>query len=346
MAEEALKKFNELKPEGSDDFGNDLIEGQADNTDHACNIVANTLQAVQTLPFFGGKIVWLKGANFLGDDRTGGAERTKESVESLKKVLEAGLDHNITFLISASAIDKRRAFFKYLKKSADLTLFDKIDVSKDGWEEEVASLVARKAKPMGLSFDEDALELFVQQVGEDTRQITNELEKLSLYLSPETHVEIEAVQTMIPLKRKGVIWEISRCIDKGDGQRAIELINAQMEKGEQAVGLLRAAIIPTLRNTFFAKLAMSDAGVQRADRRSFSGIIRKVSATTLNALPKKADGSPNTWALANCALAASRHSLEKLRQNLNACLKADKALVTSAADHHMVLHRLIIEVTS
>lgn len=346
VAEEALKLFNAMKPEGSEDFGNDIIEGQADNTDHASSIIAETLQAIQTLPFFGGKIVWLKGANFLGDDRTGGSERTKEAVESLMQVLQAGLDPNISFLISATAIDKRRAFFKYLKKDVDLKLYDKIDISKDGWEEQVAGLVVQKAEPLRLTFDEDALELFVQQAGEDTRQITNELEKLSLFLHPENNVTIDTVRTMIPLNRKGVIWEISRCIDKGNGERAIHLINQQMEKGEQAVGLLRAAIIPTTRNTFFAKLAMHDAGLPRADKRSFSGLVRKLSPAAVNALPKKVDGNVNSWALANCALAASKHSLEKLRSNLEACLKADRALVTTAADHHMVLHRLIIELTS
>ena len=346
VAEEALKLFEAMKPEGSEDFGNDIIEGQADNVDHACDLIAETLQAVQTLPFFGGKIVWLKGANFLGDDRTGGSERTKESVEKLMEVLKAGLDPNISFLLSATGIDKRRAFFKYLKKDVELKVYDKIDVSKDGWEEQVASLVVQKAKPMGLSFDNEALDLFVQQAGEDTRQITNELEKLSLYLHPETHITIDTVRTMIPLNRKGVIWEISRSIDRGNGERAIELVNQQMEKGEQAVGLLRAAIIPTMRNTFYAKLAMVEAGVQRADSRSFAGIIKRISATTLNALPKKADGKVSTWALGNCTFAANKNSLAKLRSNLEACLKADRALVTTAADHHMVLHRLIIEVTS
>lgn len=338
--------FNVMKPEGSDDFGNDLVEGQADNTDHASEIISNTLQGLQTLPFFGGKIVWLKGANFLGDDRTGGAERTKEAVESLRAVLAAGLDPNISFLISASGIDKRRAFFKFLKKEADLKIYDKIDVSKDGWEEAVAGLVTSKAQPLGLTFDADALDLFVQQAGEDTRQITNELEKLSLYLTPETHINIETVRTMIPLNRKGVIWEISRCIDKGDGERAIHLVNQQLEKGETAVGLLRASMIPTLRNTFFAKLAMHDAGVNHADKRSFSGLLRKISPAVANALPKKADGNINSWGLGNCAAAASRHTIQKLQSNLDACLKADRALVTTAADHHMVLHRLIIEVTS
>ena len=177
VTEEALHTFNQIKPLGSDDFGNDIIEGQADNAEHSNKIISETIQALETLPFFNGKVVWLKGANFLGDDRTGGAERTKEAVENLLKTLKNGLDRNITFLISASNIDKRRGFYKFLKKHTSLKVYDKIDTSKDGWEDAVAELVLQKATPLNLSFTNDALDLFIQQAGEHSRQIVIELEK-------------------------------------------------------------------------------------------------------------------------------------------------------------------------
>ena len=346
VTEEALHTFNEIKPEGSDDFGNDIIEGKADNTEEACSILYQTIEALETLPFFNGKVVWLKGANFLGDDRTGGAERTKEAVEQLAKTLQKGLDRNITFLISASMIDKRRGFYKFLKKESSLKLYDKIDTSKDGWEDAVAELVLRKASTLQLNFTDEALDLFIQQAGENSRQISAELEKLDLYLAPEKLVTLEAVQTLIPLNRKGVIWEISRALSSKNSTRAIELIDAQLEKGEQAVGILRAAIIPTLRNTFYAKLVMQEAGVQRSDRRGFSSLIKRLPPHTLKSLPKKADGSVSTWALANHVQTANERTLQQLIQIQDAALKADKSLVTSGADERMVLHRLIIEATA
>ncbi len=346
VTEEALHTFNTIKPQGSDDFGNDIIEGKADNTEEACKIIYQTIQALETLPFFNGKAVWLKGANFLGDDRTGGAERTKEAVEQLSKTLQNGLDHNITFLISASSIDKRRGFYKFLKKSSSLKLYDKIDTSKDGWEDAVAELVLRKAQAFNLQFTNDALDLFVQQAGENSRQIVVELEKLDLYLSPEKLVTLETVQTLIPLNRKGVIWEISRAIGHKNSSRAIELVNMQLEKGESAIGILRAAITPTLRNTFYAKLAMQEAGVKKTDKRGFNAVAKRVNSQALKVLPQKADGSINTWSLANCVSAANERSIEQLIQIQSAALKADKALVTSGADEHMILHRLIIEATS
>lgn len=346
VSEEALKLYNSLNPADADEFANDLIEGQADNVEHALEICSNTISALQTLPFFGGsKIVWLKNASFLGDDRTGGSERVKESVEALQKVLSSGLGDDVIFLLSASSIDKRRAFFKYLKKETELKVFDKIDVSKDGWEDQVAQLTEKQANEKGFQFDSEALELFVQQVGEDTRQISNELEKLKLYLRSRESVTVEDVRLMIPLNRKGIIWEVSRCVERREGQRAIQLINQQMEKGESAVSLLRAAIIPTIRNLFFAKLAMEEGRLQIHNYKSFQSGLSGLSKSARAALPKKADGTVSAWGLFLAARVVGEMNLDSLTRSLEACLKADRALVTSSADHHMVLHRLVIEVS-
>ena len=63
-----------LTPAGAGDFGLEIIDGCADNADQAAARIRLTIEALQTLPFFGGgKLVWLKNANFLADNRTGNA---------------------------------------------------------------------------------------------------------------------------------------------------------------------------------------------------------------------------------------------------------------------------------
>lgn len=341
VAEEALALFEKLKPAGGDEFANDIIEGVADDSEHAFQICAQTIEAIQTLGFFGGaKVVWLKAASFLGDDRTGGAERAKTGVENLLEVLKAGVPDEVQVLISAKAVDKRRAFYKWMQKNSELNVFDKIDVSKDGWEEQVAALVMRRAKDCGVSFHDDALDLFVQLAGEDTRQIGNELEKLVLYVGKEAQVTVEDVRLMVPPSRKGVIWEISRAIERGEAARAVELIDAQLEKGESAIGLMRAAIIPTVRNLFYARLAL-DAGA--APGYGFAKSLEKLPPEKKAVFPKKKDGGINAWGLSQAAGKVGRRSLKKMRKSLQDCLNADKALVTTGLDHRLVLHRLVVE---
>lgn len=348
VSEEALALFNDLKPEGEEAaFANEVIEGSVGNSEEAYQTCAKAIEALQTFGFFGAdKVVWLKGANFLADDRTGGAERTKQGVEALLEVLRSGIGDEVTFLLSATAIDKRRAFYKWLNKNAEVAVFDKIDVSKEGWEEEVALLVTTRAKELGLAFDHEALELFVQMAGEDTRQIGNELEKIHLYLGERRTVGLDDVRLMVPLSRKGVVWEISRALERRDTARATELIDAQLEQGESAIGLMRAAIIPTVRNLFLVRVLLdSHPRLPLHHGGAFTGAVNRLPDAEKAWLPQTKSGSVNAWGLFFAAKNAKQFTTAEVRHALEAALHADKSLVTTQLDHRMVLHRLVAELT-
>src|ERR1700678_1525164 len=70
------------------EFGRDIIDGAADNADHAASRIDETRQALLTLPFFGGeKLVWLKNANFLADTVLGRSNAVQEALERLQETL-------------------------------------------------------------------------------------------------------------------------------------------------------------------------------------------------------------------------------------------------------------------
>lgn len=343
VSEEALRLFNELKPEGGDEFTNDVVEGTAANAEDAFQYCAKTIEALQTLGFFGGaKVVWLKAANFLADDRTGGAERAKYGVEALLDVLKGGLGDEVTFLVSAVGIDKRRGFFRWLKENAKLASYDKIDVSKDGWEEEVEMLVRGRAKDLGLRFEDEALELFVQRVGEETRQIGNELEKLLLYLNGGTVVDVEAVRLMVPATRKGVVFEIGRALEQRNAGRVIKLIDALLLKNEAPIAIMRASLITTVRNLFLVRVLL-DAypKLPTANRGAFAKAVERLPEADLAWLPQKKAGGVNVWGLAFALEKARNFSMAELREAMERCAWADKALVTTQLDGRFVLHRLV-----
>jgi len=325
----ARKLFNELSPPDADDFANDIVDGIADNSESAFQLCNTALQALQTLPFFGGqKIVWLKNANFLTDDRTGKAQRTQEGIAGLLETMQNGLPEGTTFIISSTGIDKRRAFWKWLSKNAEIQNFDRVDTSKDGWEEIVAPLVLAEARSLSLSFEDEALDLFVALAGEDTAQIRSELEKLCLYLSPETIVTTEAVNLLVPRTHKAIVWEIGRAIEGRQSERAIELIDRQLEKGENAIGLIRVDEKPSVPTG-------------RYDYKKFESAIQTLSPSSQAALPRKKDGGLNVWGLFQAVGKAGQWSSSSLRKGLDYCLEADHSLVSSQLDHRLVLHRLV-----
>src|SRR5438094_7270169 len=205
-----------LTPPGAGDFGLEIIDGAADHAEQAAARIRSTIEALQTLPFFGStKVVWLKNANFLGDDQKACSATVQSGLEELSELLDRGFGPEITFLISATEVDKRRAFYKALVKRAELQVFDRLDSGRAGWEEEATEIVRRRSEKRKLQFDDDALDLFVLLTGGDTRQIENELEKIDIFLgaSPTAEtavprVTVHIVRELVPLSRAGVIFEL------------------------------------------------------------------------------------------------------------------------------------------
>ena len=349
VREKALLLYNELTNGVDDGFTHETIDGIADNSESAYEICSTTIQALLTIPMFGGdKVVWLRNANFLADNVTGRSQRTEAGVEALRATLEKGIPNGVKFLMTAQGVDKRRSFWKYIEKAADVQVHDRIDTSRDGWQEQVASLVTGRARELGLRFERDAMELFVMLAGEQTQQIGNELDKLDLYLGEERReVTEEDVRLLVPLSRAAVVFEIGKAIQLGNAMRAIRLIDEQLEADESAIGIMRASIIGVVRNLFMAKLIIDKFKVPTGNYSAFSGGLNRLPEADRAWLPQKKDGSGvNVFPIFLAAENAKNFELSGLQHVMEATLKADQALVTTGLDHRLVLHRLIVEIAA
>lgn len=349
VREEALALYNQLTGGNDDGFTHETIDGNADNSESAYQLCSSAIQSLMTMPMFGGdKVVWLRNVNFLGDDVTGRAQRTEAGVEALRATLERGLPDGIRFILSADKVDKRRAFWKFLEKNASVRSFDKIDVSRDGWQDEVGRLVEGRAGELGLDFEHEALELFIMLAGEQTKQIANELEKLDLYLGRERRtVTEEDVRALVPLSRAAVIFETGKAIQTGNVARAIQLIDEQLEAEESAIGIMRASIINVVRNLYMAKLILEKFKAPAGNYSSFAGALNKLPAADRAWLPQKKDGSGvNVYPIFLAVHNARNFSLAGLQHVMEQTQKADQALVTTGLDHRLVLHRLIAEIAA
>jgi DNA polymerase-3 subunit delta len=367
-----------LAPPDAGEFGVEVIDACADNVDQAVSRIRSAIEALQTLPFFGGgKLVWLKNANCLGDSVIGRSASVQSALDDLAELLDAGLGSEVTLLISATEVDKRRSFYKTLGKRAELQVIDRLDLSRVGWEEEATEIVRRRAKSRGLQFEEEALDLFVLLTGGDTRQIENELEKIDLYLggeqqerstgfqpaaasvSPATaarmaagltaetavpQVTVEQVRELVPLSRAGVIFELGNALAACDLERALTLVRRLLDQGETAIGILLVAILPTIRNLLLAKDLMERNRIPRPHAPfTFISALTRLPAEATDHLPRKKDGSINGYTLGIAAQQAHRFETAQLIAGLEACLDANLRLVTSQLDHELVLTEIVVK---
>ncbi len=341
----AAELAEKLTPPGAGDFGLEVIDGAADNADQAAGRIRSTIEALQTIPFLGGgKLVWLKNANFLADSVIGRAAGVQTALEELADVISADLGADVTFLISATEVDKRRSFYKTLGKRAEVQIFERLDSTRGGWEEEATEIVRTRAGKRKVQFDDDALDLFVLLTGGDTRQIDNELEKIDIFLGKDRRVAIEQVRELVPLSRAGVIFELANALAARDLDRALKLVKRLLDQGESAIGILLVAIVPTIRNLLLAKDLMERHRLQRPHAPfNFISALNRLPAGATDHLPRKKDGSINGYALGIAAQNAHRFETAQLIDGMRACLEANLQIVTTQLDHELVLTEIVVK---
>ncbi len=334
-----------LTPPDAGDFGLEIIDGCADNAEQAATRIRSTIEALQTIPFFGGgKLVWLKNANFLADTVIGRSASVQSALEELAGVIESGWGAEVTLLVSATEVDKRRSFYKTLGKRAELQVFDRLDSSRSGWEEEATEIVRSRAEEHTLRFDDEALDLFVLLTGGDTRQIENELEKIDIFLGQDRQVTVECVRELVPLSRAGVIFELGNALAERDLSRALTLVRRLLDQGETAIGILLVAILPTVRNLLLTKDLMDRHRLTRPHAPfQFISVLNRLPACATEHLPRKKDGSISGYALGIAAQNAHRFETRNLIEGMEACLQANLRLVTTQLDHELILTEVVVK---
>ncbi|NBV86193.1 MAG: DNA polymerase III subunit delta [Verrucomicrobia bacterium] len=339
----------ELTPANGGDFASDIIDGTAANAADAESRIRQTRDALLTFPFFGGeKLVWLKSANFLGDSVMGGAGGVLEALESLLETLSAGLPPGIRFLLSATEIDKRRTFYKTLSKLGSVTVCDRLDTSKAGWEEAAIDLARQLAEASRLKIEPAALELVALRTGGDRRTLTSELEKLALYVwGTDRAVTAADVQTLVPLTAAAIIFELGNALASRETGEALALLQQLLQQKESPIGILLVAIIPTFRNLLAVKELMEKHRLSRPSQAFYFGkTLEKLPPEATDHLPRKKDGSINAFALGIAAQHAHRFSIQELLNAQKNTLETNVALVSSQQEPECLLQQLIIRLTA
>src|SRR5882672_1646375 len=150
----------------------EIIDASVGNSGEALTALGKLREALNTLPFFGGgKAIWLRDCNFLGEERTASAAAVTEMLASISDELKTFQWQNVRLLISAGKVDKRKTFFKTLDKLGTVEIFSAWSADDKDWMDraEVAARGAFKQRQKEIS--EEALAEVVNRVGPNARQL-------------------------------------------------------------------------------------------------------------------------------------------------------------------------------
>jgi DNA polymerase-3 subunit delta len=340
-AASALAK--KLAPD-ADAFGLETIDGAVDTVDACTRAAEETVQALLTLPFLGGtKLVWLKSAAFLADSVAGRSDSVANALEKLCDVLKEGLPDGITFLLSAPQADKRRAIYKTLCKLAQTETHDMPDLGFRAGEEEIIEWTMSRVHKRDLQLSPEAVETLAARIGLDSGQLDNELEKLETAFGKSHPIGADEVRVLVPQTREGGIFDLSEAVARRNLPLALDTLQQLMRQGEKGVGILLAAIVPTVRNLLLVKDLMVRHKIPTpAQANYFAGSLKRLPESALSHLPRKKDGTLNAYPLGIAAINTSHFTLPELETAFADCAAANQELFSGRMTDDVILTRLLI----
>ncbi|MDX2096536.1 MAG: DNA polymerase III subunit delta [Leptolyngbyaceae cyanobacterium bins.59] len=213
------------------------------------NAVMQALNQAMTPPFgTGGRLVWLVNTTL-------GQQCSEAVLEELGRTLPAIPENSCLLLTSNNKPDGRLKSTKLLQKYAEIREFALIPP----WKADlIAKRVREVTQEIGVKLTAGAADLVAEAVGNQTRQLYQELEKLRLYAgdrtAPLTEAEVRALVTATTQNS----LHLAAAIRQGDTSLALELVAELLRQNEPALRVV-ATLIGQFRTWLWVKL-MLDSG--------------------------------------------------------------------------------------
>ncbi len=211
---------------------------------------AQALNQAMTPPFGQGqRLIWLQNTTL--------GQRCPEAVlAEFERTLPQIPATTVLLLTSAAKPDGRAKFTKLFKTWGEIHEFATIPPWKT---DQLRQQVGTVAQQRGLALESATLDLLVEAVGNDTRQLHLELEKLALYwganpqpIPPAVAAELVTVSTQTSLK-------LAQALKQGDTPAALGLINDLLDRNEPSLRIV-ATLVSQFRLWLWLK-ALVQAGV-------------------------------------------------------------------------------------
>ncbi|NEP08865.1 MAG: DNA polymerase III subunit delta [Symploca sp. SIO2C1] len=206
------------------------------------------LNQAMTPPFgMGGRLVWLVDTPLC-------QQCSENLLAELNRTLPQIPQESVLLLTSRNRPDGRLKSTKLLQKYAHIREFSLIPPWKT---EQLVQRVKSCSREVGVKLTPAATELLAQSVGNQTRQLFNELEKLRIYAgNTSTPLDDTTVGTLVVSNTQNSL-QLAAAIRQGHGAKALELVADLINKNEPALKIV-ATLIGQFRTWLWVKLMISE----------------------------------------------------------------------------------------
>jgi DNA polymerase III subunit delta len=347
------QRARQLYQQWSADLGgmdHEIIDAQVSNSGEALKALGRLREALNTLPFFGGgKAIWLQNCNFLGDERAASAQAVTESLGDLTQELKSFRWENVRLLISAGKVDKRKAFYKALEKLGKVETYAAWSIDDKNWVGEAETLAIKALKGRGKEILDEGLAELIESVGPNSRELANEVEKLSLYVGERKQITPEDVASVVTRNKQARAFALGDALGDRDLPRLLrtldeELWSMKFDSQRSEIGLLYG-LISKVRAMIFLKEMVREGWVKPdVDYSRFKAQLERVPSDKLPEDKRFNPLATNPYVLYKALPQAKRYSTEELVRAMELLLDCNRRLIFSNLDESLVLQQTLVQI--
>lgn len=272
------------------------------------------IEETLTMPFFSDKkAILVKNAYvFTGEKVT---KELNQNTDQLMEFLEKyDGDNLIIFEVYQNKLDERKKLTKTLKKNGQLKKVEQMS------EEELKKWIQSKLNENFKDIKQDALNMFIELTGVNFNIVSQELDKLMLFLGDRPTINKDDVNQIINRSLEQNVFLLTEYIQKRQKNKAIQLVKDLINMKEEPIKLL--ALITSNYRLYYQCKILSQKG--------YSG---QQIAKTVNVHPYRV----------KLALGQIRHyQLEDLLNIIDSCAETDYKLKSSYMDKQLILELFIL----
>ena len=326
-----------------------IIDGTVRNAAEALEALAKLNEAVQTLPFFGGaKVVWLRGANFLGDERTASSRDVTDRLNGLAKVWETFDWQGVRVLISCGKVDKRKAFFKSAKKIAaveDLSIADKDRGSR------AALIVRQRLAELGKKIAPNVADELILLAGSDLQQLHTEADKLAVYVGEREEVMRQDVHEIATRTRQAQGFALADALGERNLPKLLRVLDEELwvvklDAKKSPIALLYG-LITKVRTMIFLKEMLRLKWIRTGG--GYQQFKSQLEAIQDDRLPDERKFNPKAmhpYMLFNALGHARQYSEGELTRAMDILLRCNRQLVSSSTDDTLILQQALVQIVN
>ncbi len=329
---------------------NEVVEGSAQTVAEALKCLARLREALQTLPFFGGgKVVWFKNCDFLGDGRTATSKTVTEELADFANMLKSFDWGDVRLLISAEKVDKRKSFYKTINKIGAVETFAGWSENDRDWAGQAESWARQQLRAQQKEIAEDAVAQLVAYTGPNARQLNNEVEKLTVFVGDRRRIELADVETISTRNKQARAFALGDAL--GDRNltsllRALdeELWAMKTDSKKSEIGMLYG-LISKVRVMIFLKEMVAARWLRPGG--NYQGFKAQLDRVPPDAMPEDRRINPlaaNPYVLFKAMPQASRYSRAELIRAMDLLLDCNRSMVSSGTDSALMLQKTLTEI--